>query len=682
MTRRLARWFAWLLLPAALAAQQPAATFSSSVNLVVVDVVVRDRAGTIVRGLTADDFEVLEDGKPQKVNTFDVEEIAVQPAALTSLPPATLTAGRLASSLTQSRSVAAATPVPDPARKADLAGRRLLVLFFDTASMQPDDVERAIRSAVAFVDTQMTPADLVAITSIGTTLRVVSDFTADRSRLHGALASFAATGGIAIDNAGASTMATDEAAADASTDPTEFDTFNNDVRLRALRAVADALAPIEQKKAILYFSSGLQKSGSDNQVELRAAINAAVRANVAIYPIDARGLTAVVPGGDATRASSASRAAFSGRGMNRQLDQLSASQDTLSTLAADTGGQAFLDSNDLGAAFTRAQQDSATYYLLGYNSPNAAKDGRYRKITVRVKRPGLRVEHRNGYYADRDFAHSGRGDRESQLEDELSAAVSATDLPVFAGAGWFRTSGHKYFVPLSVAVAGARLPTDDPRAALDVMGTVRDEQGRTVGRIRETLRVPPVTGGSLASRQVLYQTGLTLPPGRFVLKVVVRENTHGTTGSYEMPLVVPDLAQVPMRLSSVVLSTQTRPATGRRLAGNPLVRDGTELLPSLTHVVDHAQRMFFYYEVYDPAIEPGQSPRVKTSLAFYRGRTKVFETPVVERTATDAADRTAVIFQFEVPAERFAPGLYTCQINVVDDVAGRFVFPRLAVYVR
>ena len=682
MTRRLVRWFAWLLLPAALAAQQPAATFSSSVNLVVVDVVVRDRAGAIVRGLTADDFEVLENGKLQKVNTFDVEEIAVRPAALTSLPPATLTAGRLASGVTQSRSVAAATPVPDPARKADLAGRRLLVLFFDTASMQPDDVERAIRSAVTFVDTQMTPADLVAITSIGTTLRVVSDFTADRSRLHGALASFAATEGIAIDNAGASTMATDEAAADAATDPTEFDAFNNDVRLRALRAVADALAPIEQKKAILYFSSGLQKSGSDNQVELRAAINAAVRANVAIYPVDARGLTAVVPGGDATRASSASRAAFSGRGVNRQLDQLSASQDTLSTLAADTGGQAFLDSNDLGAAFTRAQQDSATYYLLGYNSPHAAKDGRYRTITVRVKRPGLRVEHRNGYYADRDFAHSGRGDRESQLEDELSAAVSATDLPVFAGAGWFRTSGNKYFVPLSVAVAGARLPIDDPRAALDVMGTVRDEQGRTVGRIRETLRVPPVSGGSLASRQVLYQTGLTLPPGRFVLKVVVRENTHGTTGSYEMPLVIPDLAQAPMRLSSVVLSTQTRPATGRRLAGNPLVRDGIELLPSLTHVVDRAQRMFFYYEVYDPAIEPGQSPRVKTSLAFYRGRAKVFETPVVERTATDAADRTAVLFQFEVPAERFAPGLYTCQINVVDDVAGRFVFPRLAVYVR
>ena len=233
-----------------------------------------------------------------------------------------------------------------------------------------------------------------------------------------------------------------------------------------------------------------------------------------------------------------------------------------------------------------------------------------------------------------------------------------------------------------MAVAGARLPTDDPRAALDVMGTVRDEQGRTVGRILETLRVPPVSGGSLASRQVLYQTGLTLPPGRFVLKVVVRENTHGTTGSYEMPLVIPDLAQAPMRLSSVVLSTQTRPATGRRLAGNPLVRDGIELLPSLTHVVDRAQRMFFYYEVYDPAIEPGQSPRVKTSLAFYRGRAKVFETPVVERTATDAADRTAVLFQFEVPAERFAPGLYTCQINVVDDVAGRFVFPRLAVYVR
>ena len=107
-----------------------------------------------------------------------------------------------------------------------------------------------------------------------------------------------------------------------------------------------------------------------------------------------------------------------------------------------------------------------------------------------------------------------------------------------------------------------------------------------------------------------------------------------------------------------------------------------EILPSLTHVVDRAQKMYFYYEVYEPESAAGGTSSIKTSLSFYRGAVKVFETPLVERAGLDAADRRAAIFQFEVPASGFQPGLYTCQVNIIDDVAGRFVFPRLAVYVR
>ena len=112
------------------------------------------------------------------------------------------------------------------------------------------------------------------------------------------------------------------------------------------------------------------------------------------------------------------------------------------------------------------------------------------------------------------------------------------------------------------------------------------------------------------------------------------------------------------------------------------LREGVEILPSLTHVVDRAQKMYFYYEVYEPEAPASGTSSIKTSLAFYRGAVKVFETPLVERTGLDAADRRAAVFQFEVPASGFQPGLYTCQVNIVDDVAGRFTFPRLAVYVR
>src|SRR5262249_16935575 len=115
---------------------------------------------------------------------------------------------------------------------------------------------------------------------------------------------------------------------------------------------------------------------------------------------------------------------------------------------------------------------------------------------------------------------------------------------------------------------------------------------------------------------------------------------------------------------------------------NPLVRDGVQLLPNLTHVVGKDQKLFFYYEVYDPGESNGAAPQLRTSLAFYRGKVKVLETPVVARTAIDAPDRKAVLLQFEVPAEGFKPGLYTCQINIIDTVAQKFDFPRLMFYVR
>jgi VWFA-related protein len=680
-------------------APAPAPAFRANVSLVVVDVVVRDRNGAIVRGLTASDFEIREDNKAQQIRSFDFEEVTTAPPAAGPLPP--ILSARAPASTTGSPGAppappAAAEPVAAPVRREDLAGRRLLVLLFDLSSMQPEELDRAGQAAVRYVDEQMTDADLVAVASIDTTLTVLSDFTSDRLAVKRALSTFTAIDGLAFETPAAETAATDEAGgAEAAAASTEYDLFNNDARLRAIRTLAEALAPIEQKKAILYFSSGMARSGSDNQVELRTAISAAVRANVSLYPVDTRGLQAVVPGGDATRASGGGVNAFSGRSVSRQFDQLFASQETLQTLASDTGGRAFTDTNDFGGAFTQVLRDTSAYYLIGYSSANELKDGKFRRINVRAKTPGLRVEHRAGYYADRDFAHTGRQDRERELQDQLASPVSATDIPVFLSSGWFRLAPDRYYVPLSVAVPGTAIRAGAQPIELDVLGVIRDEQGRSVGRLRETLKIaadstPSGTPSGTAAgttaggapKPILYQSGLALPPGRFSAKVVVRENTGGAVGSFETGLFVPDLRRATLKVSSVTLSTQLRPVQGRGRTDNPLVRDGVEILPSLSHVVDRGQKMYFYYEVYEPEAPTGGTPSLKTSLAFYRGTVKVFETPLVERTDLDAADRRAAIFQFEVPAAAFTPGLYTCQVNIIDDAAGRFAFPRLALYVR
>ncbi len=249
------------------------------------------------------------------------------------------------------------------------------------------------------------------------------------------------------------------------------------MRLRALKTLAEALRPIQQKKAIIYFSSGMQRSGTDNQVELRAAVNAAVRANVAIYPVDARGLQTVVPGGAASRGSRGGLAAFTGSAVAGQFGELAGQQETLTSLASDTGGTAFTDTNDFGEAFAKVERDISSYYILGFSSTNTNKDGRFRRLTVRVRtRSNLRVEAKQGYYADRDFAHTARSDREILLQEQLGTPIPATDVPVFVTAGWFRLAPDKYYVPIALAVPGSAIPASTDKVTLDVAGFIRDRR--------------------------------------------------------------------------------------------------------------------------------------------------------------------------------------------------------------
>jgi hypothetical protein len=360
-------------------------------------------------------------------------------------------------------------------------------------------------------------------------------------------------------------------------------------------------------------------------------------------------------------------------------------------MAEDTGGRAFFDTNTFGEVFERVVDDTSAYYVLGYGSTNPARDGRYRRLSVKVSRPGLRLEYRSGYYAARDFAHATKDDREAQLLEQLLSELSATDLSAYVASAYFRLSPGRYFVPISVVVPGYQVPigpqTPKERATIDVLGLVEDGQKRPVGRIRDTVRLSVDAAAELKRKTVQYETGLELAPGTYRMKVVVRENVTGIFGSYETSLVVPDLEKGAIKVSSVVIGTQVM-AGGGRDARNPLVRDGNKLVPTVTRVVAAGQSLYFHYEVYDPARAPAEAGRGKgalrllTSIAFFRGRTRAFETPPVETTSLDAADRNAAVFRFEIPAAALQAGLYTCQVNVVDDVAGTFAFPRFQLYVR
>ena len=659
-------------------------TFRATTELVLVNVVVRDKDGAAVKGLTREDFTVLEDGKPQSLASFDYEDIPTGIASAAGAGPTQATV------LTAKRNGTEAAP-PPPAEM--LRDRRLMVLFFDFTGMEPEEVDRSATAALKFVDEQMSPADLVSVVSLSTRMQVDQDFTSDKDLLKKALSKYSIGAGQGY--APGSTGDTEDTADSANPftpDETEYNVFNTDRKLEALSSLAQSMAKIEQKKSIIYFSNGVQQTGNENQAELRTAVNEAIKANVAIYSVDMRGLQALPPGGEARNASMRGTGMYSGASQRNALDRNFASQETLQTLAGDTGGKAFLDSNDFGKVFRAVQNDTSQYYLLGYHSANPARDGRYRRIAVKLKNPSYKLEYRSGYYAPRDFQHSTHDDREQQLLAELAADFSATDLNMYLGAAYFRVDDAHFFVPVSVVIPGSEIPftrdADKDKATLDFAGLVRDESKRVVGNTRDTIKLNVEGSQEVRRKNVQYRTGFTLPPGKYHLKFVARENQSGRIGSFETDIVIPDLRKAPLRLSSVLVGNQLQQVS--KAGKDPLVHDGQEIVPSVTHVFSANQKLYFYYEVYEPAkmTEPSRSEaskhpiRLLTNIAFYNGKLKTYETPLVEARELNTPARKAAVFQFEVPLAQLRPGFYAAQVNVVDDAGGTFAFPRVAVLVR
>ena len=713
-----------LLMQAAspLAAQQSgqvpesAGRISVTTTLVLVNVVARDKKGNLILDLKKDDFTLYEDGKKQEISTFDFENVDQVMTATTTEPTVSGTAGGVG--------VLRGTKKAPPS--IDARDRRLILLFFDFSAMDPEQIDRAVDAAKRFVSTKMQPADLMALVSLSTNMHVDLDFTDDKTKLTAALTAYTSGEGQGFDN-GATGGAEGGAETSSSftADDTDYNTFSADRKLLALQSMMQALGKLPQKKSLIYFSNGISQSGVDNQSALRAATAAAVKANVSIYSLDIRGLQAFPPGGEAQAASLHGQSAYSGASILNDLNSNQASQETLATLSSDTGGKAFFDSNDFGAVFSQVQKDSSAYYVLGFSSNNPLKDGRFRHLKVQVNRPDLKLEYRAGYYADRDFEHLNKADREQQLEDELAAQLPSVDVPLYAGAAYFRQDDSHYYLAVSLVIPGSQIPfvteKDKDNATIDVIGQVLADKRLPVGNLRDTVKLAVDSTREVRRKNVQYNTGFVLAPGSYHLKFVVRENQTGRMGSFETDVTIPDLRKSPLKMSSVVLSSLRTPATGKKAAQNPLVRDQMETVPNITHVFTADQHLYLQYEVYEaakgknpvpapaatpaaangqpnaakaepvaaglprrssPAPQPKESVRVLTSIEFLQAGTKVYESKPVVANEVAAPERKAVVFQIDVPLQTLKPGLYLCQVNVIDDVSGSFAFPRFPLLIR
>ncbi|MDR3699628.1 MAG: VWA domain-containing protein [Candidatus Sulfopaludibacter sp.] len=674
-------------------------SISVSSNLVVEDVILKDKQGNPIPGLTNKDFIITEDGKPQTVSICDyqsLEETAV-PAVETASTPS-VTAPKPVETKPLVKSVVATEIAPEKPGDLKYKDRRLMVMFFDMTSMPIQDQFRAQTAAQKFLKTQMTKSDLMAIMTFSSDVKVVEDFTDDRDLLAKDIKNLTIGEGQGFDVSNADDSASDTGAA-FQQDDTEFNIFNTDRQLSALETAVKMLGSLNEKKALVYFASGMQKQ-NDNQAQLQATINAAIRANVSFYPIDARGLVASAPLGDATKGSPGSTAMYTGSSARSATANFQNQQETLSTLAADTGGKALLDNNDLGMGIVQAQKDIASYYILGYYPTNDKLDGQFRRVKIAL-RPELAAKYgepknyRQGYFAGKDFSKFNASDKERQLTQALLLGDPVTDIPIALEVDYFRLARDRYFVPITIKIPGSTLELAKAHngaesTKIDFIGEIKDAKGKVVENVRDYI---PVTlkgenAGQLSKRPLAYDMGFTLAPGTYSIKFLARENETGKMGTYGRTFVIPDLTSETRTLpiSSVVLSSQRQDLSSalfkaqndKKLdAANPLIDQGKKLIPSVTNTFNKAQDMYVYLQAYEPAADSTQ-PLVAT-VSFMRGKVKAFETLPLQVTEGLDAKSKALPLKFQVPLGKLAAGQYTCQVSVIDPNGHKFAFWRAPV---
>src|ERR1700685_3853096 len=654
-------------------------TLTLKSHLVVETVVVKDKQGKLIQGLTAKDFAITEDGVPQQITFCEHQALAANASLLPVAPPGSEEI-RLYKRLTRTQ------VSPETPEKERYQNRRLLALYFDMSAMRPADQLRALSAAEQFLRTQLTTVDLVAILRYqGGSVDILQDFTADRNKLLSILETL-----IGGEAQGSAETIDDASSADTGAafgqDDSEFNVFNTDRQLSALETAAKMLGQLNEKKSLIYFASGLRLNGIDNQAQLRATVDAAIKAGVSFWPVDARGLVAEAPLGDATQGSPGNSGMYTGAAALATTNNFQQSQDTLFALAGDTGGKALFDNNDLTRGIVQAQEAISDYYILGYYASNKVQNGRFRRLKVSLTNDsGANLTYRQGYYADKVFSRFTAVDKERQLEDALMLDDPITELSIAREIDHFQLNRAEYFVPIIVKIPGRELALAKRGGAehtlIDFVGEIKDlVGGSTVSNVRDhvNIKLSDATAAELARRPIEYDTGFTLLPGKYQIKFLARDDETGRIGTYQTTFVIPNLnkevTHVP--ISSVVLSSQRVELKdalynaqkdkdrGKEEAVNPLVQNGQKLIPSVTRVFRQSQDMYVYLQAYQQGAS-GKQPLV-AFVSFYSGETKAFKTRPMQMTQGLNKRLQTMPFSFSIPLRQLPPGEYESQISVLD----------------
>jgi VWFA-related protein len=652
--------------------QQPPITFRAETNYVEVDTRVLDRDGKFVASLKAEDFQVFEDGKPQKVSAFSLVNIPLERVE---------------------RPLFAKKPIEADVR-TNLQGAdgRIYVIVLDDLHTAPLRSQRIRAAARQFIERYVGANDLAAVIHTSGRSDAAQEFTTSQARLLRAVDKFM---GRKLNSSTLNQIddvmrrAGTPAASDPSTDLDDKERgYNARGTLDSIRNLANYLGNIRgRRKAVVLFGEGIDYNinevMSDRFTEAQTVMDAtqemiaaATRANVAIYAVDPRGLGAEFD--EMASIQSFPDDTSLGLGMSSIFNEVRLSQDSLRVMGEETGGFAVVNKNDFATAFQRIVDDNSSYYVMGYYSANDKRDGRFRKIEVRLRdKPGYVVRARKGYVAPRGKVPEVKATNtgaSQELKDAMESPLPLTALPMAVTAAVFKGPAPKGSVVISTFINGSTLPFAESAGMfkndLEVLGVATDEKGKafTTDRSTVTLNMKPDTAKRVTASGFRVIQSLELAPGRYNLRMAVREGNTRKAGSITVDLEVPDFSKQLLTMSDIALTSALSGVAPTLRPKDPLEK----LLPGpLTTYREFvpADEVALFTEIYD---NNKQAHKVEINATVKaEGGQAVFQTREDHDSSELAGSAGGYGFQARIPLKGFAPGLYVLKVEAISQIGDR-----------
>jgi VWFA-related protein len=647
--------------PATPPQEPPPVTFRIEVNYVEIDAIVTDAQGQVVSNLTADDFELVDDGKPQKITAFSVVNLPIERGE---------------------RPLFASTPIEPDVQTNDGGEGRIYLIVLDDLHTHPLRAVRVKAALHRFFEQNFGVNDLAAIVYTGGRSRDSQDFTNSTRLLLASVDKFTGR-----KERSATLERIDSARPDPSTGnvgPGD-DPFEQERALHArnvmstVRRLSEFMASVRgRRKAMLLISEGIDydinqavgvtgSTAASITLDTQDAIAAATRGNVAIYAIDPRGLTTGTE--DLIEASST----FEDQGVGEvsARAELRLSQDSLRVLAASTGGFAAINQNDFNNAFDRIVRENSTYYVLGYYPTNDKRDGRFRKVQVRTKKPGLMVRSRNGYYAARGRANAPKPGPSKALnvaiDEALGSPLPMPGVPIRVFAAAYKGPAPNAAVAIAIEIDASRFDFVEKAGTwnerLEVISTATDTNGKVFPGDRQTinLALKPATYDRVKAAGLRLLTQTDLPPGRYQLRVAAG-NVNGKAGSVIYDLDVPDYFKTPLTMSGIALTSASAAEVMTVRPKDPL----KDLLPgpaTASREFRTGDTIALFGEVYETQRGgPAHMVDIRTELKAEGGKT--VRTFAEQRSSSELQGSTGGYgFMSRIPLSDIAPGLYVIHVE-------------------